>query len=548
MDTPVVHHARHEPHEKRLSPQAGGWPALPIGRPASYLLPVACCFLLLAGCRLPGAAERIEDASRFRESLMEETRAYFETNAVPLTLSNAMVLARERTLKLAEADLNRTLAQIQRATAFSSFLPRVEATFARRATDVPIQNALAGMTVQLSDQYVNTVSVGLTQPLFTPGAWLLFAEARHALRAQELLRARAGELLDVQVASLFYQAAVSEAMLQAYARQQEATRALAEQIEALSGQGYALASELARARARLASDALQLREAEDTLAVTRTRLFSILRFWPDAEARIDGGSMTAVLARDWALTGEDGGVRRVARAEAEGVSLEELLWQTLVNRKELWAGDQSIALRKTDVLRALTGFLPELYGSAAAYHTSESRQVPSAYWGGGLNAALSVFNGFRTVDAYREARARKRAELRMQEDRALTLVVATFEARQNWLRSFERRGVAAQALAAAELDYQVTQARYRESQETLSEVLDKLTALESARVQAVSAEYACSLAEIVLRDAAGIGLDENAKAQEGIGGEEGEGGRGRVGERESGRGMERGRVGERESE
>ena len=90
----------------------------------------------------------------------------------------------------------------------------------------------------------------------------------------------------------------------------------------------------------------------------------------------------------------------------------------------------------------------------------------------------------------------------------MALLVATFEAQQNWQRSFEHRDVAAQVLKSAELDYQVAQARHREAQETLSEVLDKLAVLEVARVQAVAAEYACALSEIVLRDAAGVGLGE----------------------------------------
>jgi outer membrane protein TolC len=471
-----------------------------------WLWAAAAVPLLLAGCRAPGYGEREEDAARFRRTLQEETEAYFAAHNAPLALADALALARARTLKLTQEQLNRQLAQVQRATAFAAFLPQVEATFARQASDVPVRRALGGMTVQMNDQYVNNAAVTLTQPLFTPGAWLLFSEAKKALRSQDLVRARAEELLDVQVASLFYQAAVSGEMLKTYERQREATRALAEQIGALVRHGYALPAEQARVQARLASDALRLRQAGDALTLARARLFEILRFWPLAQAAVDGGSMTAVLARDWILTGENGEARRVARGQVPELPAEELLWQALVNRKELWAGDQMVAVRKAEVLRALAGFLPSLYGSVSANGTSESSQLPARYWGGGLGAALSVFNGFQTVNAYREAKARRRAEFQAQEDRALTLLVSAFEAHQNWRRSFEQREVAAQGLRAAELDYQATQARHTEEQETLSEVLDKLAALEDARVQAVAAEYACALAEIVLRDAAGVGL------------------------------------------
>jgi len=464
--------------------------------------------LFFAGCHTPGYEERAGDATRTCKTLQEETRAFFATNRVALTLADSMGLARSRTLKLTHAQLSSQLAQIQRSTAFAAFLPQVEATFSRQATDVPVTRSIGSMTVQMNDQYVNTVSIALTQPIFTPGTWLLFTEAKKALRSQDLLRARAEELLDVQVAALFYQTAVSEEMLKTYERQQDASRSLSKQIDALAQEGYALAAEKARARARLASDGISLRQANDMLTLTRARLFEILRFWPLEKIKVDGGSMTTVLARDWVLTDERGEARRVTRDQLKALSTEELLWQTLVNRKELWAGDQMIEIRKTEVLRALAGFLPNLYGSGSANYTSESMQIPAHYWAGGLSAVLSVFNGFRTLNAYREAKALRQAEYQAQEDRALTLMVSTFQAHQNWQRSFEQRDVAACVLQAAELDYQVTQSRYQSDQETLSEVLDKLAVLESARVQGVAADYACALAEIVLRDATGVGLGE----------------------------------------
>jgi len=464
--------------------------------------------LLFAGCHVPGYEERVGGATRTRETLQEETRVFFETNGVALTLAESMELARSRTLKLTQAQLNSQLAQVQRSTAFAAFLPQIEATFQRQATDVPVKRSIGAMTVQMNDQYVNTTSIVLTQPIFTPGTWLLFTEAKKALRSQELLRGRAEELLDVQVAALFYQAAVAEKMLGTYERQQEASLVLSKQINALAQEGYALAAEKARASARLAADKLSLRQANDVLALTRARLFEILRFWPLETIKVDGNSMTDVLARDWVLTGERGEARRVPRDQVKTLSTEELLWQTLVNRKELWAGDQMIEIRKIEVLRALADFLPNFYGSGSANYTSESMQLPARYWAGGLSAVLSVFDGFQTVNAYREAKALRQAEYQAQEDRALTLIVATFEAHQNWLRSFEQRDVSACLLQAAELDYQVTQSRYQSDQETLSEVLDKLAVLENARVQGVAADFACALAEIVLRDATGVGLGE----------------------------------------
>lgn len=482
-------------------------------RAAGLILVSAALPLVFCGCRSPGFEERERDASRFRGLLQAETRAYFATNSGPLTLAVAMDLARSRTLKLTQAQLDLQLSKIRRATAFATFLPQVEATYTRSGTDVPIMRSFGSQSIQMSSKYVSEASVALTQPIFTPGAWLLFVESKSAVRAQELVRARAVELLDVQVAALFYQAAVAESLVRTFERQEEATQALVAQTDALANEGYVLAPERERAKARLLSDQYHVRQAKDNLAAARAKLFEVLRFWPTAPAAIDGGSLLAVLERDWVLTGEDGRPQRADHGQVQALPLEEWLWQTLISRKELWVGDQIIAIRKTEVTQALAGFLPNVYGSVSGNFSSEILQSPGQYWAGGLSAALSLFKGFQTVNAYHEAKARRAAEYQLQEDRALALLVSTFEAYQNWCRTGDQRAVATQSLKAAEMDYAATKARYEQNQETLSEVLDKLALMEIDRVQAVMAEYATALAEIVLRDAAGVGLREDRETE-----------------------------------
>jgi len=469
---------------------------------------LAVSALALNGCRTPGFDERAESAMQFRGALHGETDVYFATNSGSLTLVDALKLARARTLKLTQAQLDLHLSKIQRTMAFSAFLPQVEATYTRSGTDVPIMRSFGAQSIQMSSKYVNEASIALTQPIFTPGAWLLFVESKNVVRARELAHARAGELLDVQVASLFYQAAVAESMLKTYERQEEATRALADRVTSLAKEGYVLAAQRERALARLLSDQYNVRLAKDNLSLTRAKLFEILRFWPAEQVTLDGASMLNVLGRDWILTSGAGDAQRVTREHVQSLTTEEWLWQTLVNRKELWAGDQMIEIRKTEVIRALTGFLPNLYGSASGNYSSEILQSPSQYWAGALGATLSLFKGFQTVAAYREAKARRAAEFQIQEDRALAFMVSTYEAYQNWCRTGAQRAVAEQARKAAEMDYDETKARYEQDQETLSEVLDKLALMEGARVQAVMAEYASALSEIVLRDAAGVGLGE----------------------------------------
>ena len=80
---------------------------------------------LLAGCKNPDAAYRKDAAHTFKTNLVAETARVLSNVGGVLTLSNALELAHARSLKLAQQDLEAKLARINRATAFSAFLPTV---------------------------------------------------------------------------------------------------------------------------------------------------------------------------------------------------------------------------------------------------------------------------------------------------------------------------------------------------------------------------------------------------------------------------------------
>ena len=479
-----------------------GWVVLGIG------------ILLAGGCALPGGKERGEDAERFQTKLREETERFLAEHPAPMTLSNALAIARVRTLKLTHAELTARLADLTQSMTFSVFLPKVNVSYGRFGTADPLETVLMGRPIRLTDQYVTQVSLTATQPIFTPQAWLLYAEARHLNRQAALQLERAREMLDAQVAALFYQAAVAEERIRMVEAQVAASTALAEQLKAQTSRGYALEADLARIEARVALAEFELTRAKDARDMTRIRLCEILRLWPDPRLRLEGDSMTAVLERDWAFRDAEGKPAPLPAAEARALPLEELMFQTLLCRKELWSSDQLCAFSKVLVLQALAGFLPNVYGGLAGAKNPHAKLFSETVWGGGIAAVLSVFDGFSTVNAYRMARLGRKVEQRIREERASALLTGTYEAYRNWRRSTVQKEVAERLLKACELDYATAKARFDKDQETASQVLDKLSALEQARVNAVSAAYATALTEIILRDAVGIGLGTGAPGKQ----------------------------------
>ena len=447
---------------------------------------------LVLGCATT-PEDRARHAAAFRDDLQAETRAYFATNDAPLTLDRAVDLARARSLKLTQQELEVQLAKVNRATAFSAFLPNVELAYGRtmlngRATHLPLGLG----TLRTSGADFEGAGLVISQPVFTPVAWTLFAESLYGVRIKDFVRARARQLLDVQVAVRFYQAAVAARMVTAYELQLKSGEALTNRVARLAAEGYARAAEKARAEARVAADAYGLLQAQHARTKARQELADILRFWPLAEFEVDGESILSAVAAP------GGG------AEA-GTPLEELVWTALTSRKDLRAADETLALRKAQVIEALAGFLPNVIaGGGGASLTLED--VALRGWAGSLAGVWSVFGGFRTVQQYRAARATREAEFRLNEDRMLAVVLSVADCWRSLREAQARASVAAKAAEAATLDHAEAVRRFDDGRETLSTVLDKVAVRDEAEVNLVRARYAAALASIMLRQAVGLDI------------------------------------------
>ena len=458
---------------------------------ASTAKRVSLVALLLVGGCATTEADREAAAREMQTRLVQETADWLAAHPGPLTLTNALALARERSLKLTQQELEVQLAKVDRATAFSAFLPNVELAYGRtwvrgRATDLPLKLG----TLRTSGADFESAGLLISQPVFTPVAWTLFAESLYGVRIKDFIRARAQQLLDVQVAVRFYKAAVAARMVTAYELQLKSGEALTNRVTRLASEGYALAAERARAEARVAQDAYGLLQAQHARTKARQELADILRLWPLAEFEVDGESILSAVAAS------DGGA-------ASETPLEELVWTALVNRKDLRAADETLALRKAQVIEALAGFLPNVIaGGGGASLTLED--VALRGWAGSLAGVWSVFGGFRTVQQYRAARATRAAEFRLNEDRMLAVVLSVADCWRSLQEAQVRATVAAKAAEAATLDHAEAVRRFDDGRETLSTVLDKVAVRDEAEVNLVNARYAAALSAIMLRQAVGL--------------------------------------------
>ena len=468
----------------------------------------ALALLLALGCAT--TRQDREDAAReMQDRLVRETADYFAANPGPLAFTNALALARERSLKLTERELDVQLAKVTRAAAFSTFLPNVELLYGRAQASGRLSGVLPA-TLRTSGLDFENAGLVISQPVFTPVAWTIFAESLYGVRIREHVRERARQLLDVQVAVRFHDAAVAAWLVRARDAQLKGGVAQANRVARLAAEGLATSAEKARAEARVAADEYELLLARNEREKARQALADILRLWPLAAFEVDGESLWGK-GRGKKEEGKGRGKKEEGRSREEGVcgergtgngELEELVWRALLNREDLRAADETLALRKAQVIEALAGFLPNVVlGGGGASLSLGSAALHG--WAGSLAGVWSVFGGFRTVQEYRAARAMREAEFRLNEDRMLAVVVSVSDCWRNLQAAKAAAAVAAKGAAAAVLAHDEAARRLDGGCETASSVLDKSAARDEAEVASVRARGAVALAEIMLRQAVG---------------------------------------------
>ena len=235
---------------------------------------------ILAGCTNPGVAYREEASHAFKTNLVAETERVLAEAGGVLTLSNALELAHARSLKLVQQDYEAKLARINRATAFSAFLPTVGLSGTGLMAGGHVDDLPYLGDLEKSHLRARSASLVVAQPVFTPVAWVMFAESQYGVRIKDIVRERAGQLLDVQVAALFYQTAVAERRVETAERQLESARALTNRVTRLASEGYATSADVARAKARCVLAGTSLDAARDDAAAAREELAGLLHLWP----------------------------------------------------------------------------------------------------------------------------------------------------------------------------------------------------------------------------------------------------------------------------
>lgn len=466
---------------------------------------VACATAVSVGCgTLSPEAKREEHAGLYRTNLCEETARILAPYTNGLSLADCMRIARERSLALTSARLAERVSQINAQAAFSAFLPQVTYEFQSLDFSEPVEKRFGPEPMEAQDRRTRTGALQITQPVFAPGAWLLYASARRGADIRGLARERAEQMLDTQVLNLFYQHAVLVDRVESSRRQLESSEALLRESTALAQAGYLSDADRQRVLTLRAARRQEIDTLERQVRLAEARLMEAMNLWPLAPAAFSAESLRDPAVRRVRMRNAGSPVVTLTPAIVAARPVEEWICDALLNRPEMFGADRYIELRRNEILRAIALFLPSLYGFANFYTTTDSYTVNDEYWGSGLQGTLSIFAGFRNVNAYRVARAELRQAYAQREQLAMWMMVQVVEAHKNLQDATGQLDVARQAAETARLDLALAKGRFDEGLAEFSQYLDALAAREASAAALRSAEYAQAATLLVFGDVTGL--------------------------------------------
>ncbi len=477
-----------------------------------HRLVLGLCIGLLAagGCRTKDwEATRRSEADAYPRNLQNETREILAAHPDGLDLSNCVAIARERNTKLVSGRVEEKIASLDKQAAFSAFLPQVQLSYDTMSLSEPYAKTFNGNGVVFQDSNIHESSVQIVQPLFAPSEWLMYRTAKRGQEISTLVQKRTGQMIELAVVNLFFQCCALGEEIGGREKDVEAAQQVLKQAESMRNAGYATETDVARARAQTLERERELASAKRNAEYGRARLLAAMDLWPLAPVRLKPESLLEAAGRRWTVrTPGEKPVEMAARDLAD-VPVQNWMLHAMLSRPEMSMQDRAIALRHNEALRALALFLPNVVGFANYYTTSDSYTVNQEYWGSGLQASLSAFVGFRTVQEYRKAREQEKEAYIEREENAMMVLVQVVEAYKNLRDTREALDVADAAATAAEKTLADTDSEYRAGLTELPRRLEAQAANSEAQARRRTAAFADVAAFYAFRNVVGGNIDEH---------------------------------------
>lgn len=446
-----------------------------------WILPVLILGLVLSGCTTlkPGARE--EQAARFQQDLVGRTAAAIPVDGV-LNLDACIDIALANNLSLKMAEVDAVLGELDQDTAFANFLPKVQAsTNLTNWSETPSSVMFGPLSMPMHDKTLRDFAIDIQMPIFVPAAWFLYSMRQHGAVLSQLAAAQVSQGIALQVTAKYYECL-------ALAEDQDAQRqrvvqldALLHELRSLHEEGMLSEWELRAAEAAQAGASARVRETERSSRQVRGELLGAMGLYPLAEIFLEP----------------------ITPLEPSRMSVEDCIYQAMVNHPELHMADRQVAISEDGVKLAIADFLPQVMGFAQVLGSSNSRSVPTTNLLGGVSGVLSVFDGFANINAYRAAKQQREKAFLAREERCLALMTQVLTAYLHTEAAVDYLEVAALQHEAAAARWKEAEARWNEGMISASERLDAVAELSTAAGRKTNMGYQQQVSLAALRYAMG---------------------------------------------
>jgi len=185
--------------------------------------------------------------------------------------------------------------------------------------------------------------------------------------------------------------------------------------------------------------------------------------------------------------------------ETPGGSLDDFITEALLNHSSLAISDRQVAIEKEKLKAAVTAFLPQLMGFAGRVDTSDSHQVFTNYWMGGLSAAITVFDGLANVNYYQAAKELQKDAILRREQATLTLMLQVIRALDQVELAQDQMELARGMNEVASKRLAEVRQQYEQGLIQASDMLDMVAVADEAEVRYLQArfQYQTSIAVLI---------------------------------------------------
>lgn len=370
--------------------------------------------------------------------------------------------------------------EVALSTAKNSRLPNLQASasesvgFGRGLTS---NNTYANRNTQST-----SFDLGTSVPVFT-GGQISNQIKQNKLNLQAALADldRAKENVSMQVVSAYLETVYQKDLVEVAQRQVELSQAQERRMEVLFRNGKVSETELAEAKAHVASDELSLTQQQNTAMLALLDLSQLLEL-----ASPDGFDILQPVANDPSavlLSTPD-----AIYAEALGI------------KPQIQSGELNVESAQRGVKIAQAGYYPSVYlsgGMGSSYYKTSGFEAATfkkqmndnfnQYIG--LSVSVPIFNRFATRNAVRSARLQVNAQQLQLEETKKALYKEIQQAYYNALAAQKQCLSSDAALQSSQTAFELMQRKYENGKATPTEYQESKTALQRSEATALQSRY-----------------------------------------------------------